>query len=257
MLGFGKRGFRTKISAVSESSVGLVRENNEDHLLADGVLGVYGVADGMGGGADGEKASEIVCAEVATLLRLQPLDFAARMEAVCNAIICSNAAIYDYSTAMKFDQMGSTASLLVLDPEDGSQAAICHIGDSRIYRFRKGAIRLLTQDHSVGAELARRLGTMAECASRSNPLSHVLTRAIGTGKSVSPDWKKLVVEPGDRYLLCTDGVHDVIEDERMLEIVGKGSLAEAKRSLAQAVMEEGAPDNFSFVILDVEGRSAE
>lgn len=253
MFGFGKKNAKPGICAVSESSVGLVRENNEDHLLVDGQHLVYCVADGMGGGADGEKASEIVCAEISMMVRCQPVDFPARMEAACTAVVCSNEAIFDYSQSMGFDQMGTTLSLLVFDPEDSFHAALCHIGDSRIYRFRKGKVAQLTRDHSVGAELGRRLGGL-ELSSRANPLAHVLTRAIGTGKTVCPDWKKLTVEPGDRYLLCTDGVHDVVSDERLLELIGKGSLESAKSALTAEVMKCGAPDNFSFIILDTEGK---
>lgn len=252
MFGFGlKRKCKPRITAVSESAVGLVRENNEDHLLVDGQHLVYCVADGMGGGADGEKASEIVCAEIEMLVRYQPADFASRMEASCAAVVCSNEAIFDYSQAMGFEQMGTTLSLLVFDPEDSSHAALCHVGDSRIYRFRKGKVSQLTRDHSVGAELGRRLGG-ADLANRANPLAHVLTRAIGTGKTVCPDWKKITVEPGDRYLLCTDGVHDVVSDERLLELVANVPLEEAKRALKTEVYDCGAPDNLSFVILDVE-----
>ena len=252
MFGFGlKRKSKPRITAVSESAVGLVRENNEDHLLVDGQHLVYCVADGMGGGADGEKASEIVCAEIEMIVRYQPVDFAARMEDACTAVVCSNEAIFDYSQAMGFDQMGTTLSLLVFDPEDSSHAALCHVGDSRIYRFRKGKVSQLTRDHSVGAELGRRLGG-AELANRANPLAHVLTRAIGTSKTVCPDWKKITVEPGDRYLLCTDGVHDVVSDERLLELVANVPLEAAKRALKTEVYDCGAPDNLSFVILDVE-----
>lgn len=251
MFGFGqKRKSRPRITAVSESAIGLVRENNEDHLLVDDAHTAYCVADGMGGGADGEKASEIVCAEILMLLRYQPEDFAARMEASCNAVICSNEAIWDYSRSMGFEQMGTTLSMLIFDPNDAAHAAICHVGDSRVYRFRDGTVSMLTRDHSVGAELGRRLGYGPEFASRSNPLSHVLTRAIGTAETVSPDWKKISVQPGDRYLLCTDGVHDVVSDERLGELVGKGPLKAAKAALSKEIVDCGAPDNYSFILLE-------
>lgn len=251
MFGFGRKRAVPRVRAVSESAVGKVRDNNEDHVLVDDEHLVYGVADGMGGGACGEKASEIVCAEIAMLVRMQPDDFAARMEASCNAVICSNEAIWDYSRSMGFDQMGTTLSLMIFDHEDATKAAICHIGDSRVYRFRNGEVTALTRDHSVGAELGRRFGGSG-FSSRSNPLSHVLTRAIGTGGTVCPDWRKLSVAPGDRYLICTDGVHDVVSDARLLELVGGGSLEAAKRALSEEVLDCGAPDNYSFVILETE-----
>lgn len=251
IFGFGRKKSKPRITAVRESAVGLVRDNNEDHLMVGNQWFTYCVADGMGGGADGETASEIVCAEIAMLLRLQPDDFASHMESICNAIICSNSAINDYASAMGFDQMGTTASVLAFDPEDYSHAAICHIGDSRIYRFRNGKVTQLTRDHSVGAELSHRFGCSNDLADRENPLAHVLTRAIGTGDAVAPDWKKLTVDIGDRYLLCTDGVHDVVSAERLCELVSKGSLEDAKKALTKEVMDCGAPDNFSFIILDV------
>lgn len=250
MFGILRKRKSPVIRAVSTSDVGLVRENNEDRLMLDDSLLSYCVADGMGGGSDGEKASEIVCAEIRMLLRLQPVEFAARMEAACNAVICSNEAIYEYSKDMGFDQMGTTVSLMIFDPDDVSHAVICHVGDSRVYRFRDGSVQQLTRDHSVGAELGCRLGS--DFADRANPLAHVLTRAIGTGATVSPDWKKLAVNPRDRYLLCTDGVHDVVSEARLLELVGRGSPEDAKRALSEEVRACGAPDNFSFIILDVE-----
>ena len=254
MFGFGKKNTKPRIVAVSESAVGLVRENNEEQVLIDDAHLTYCVADGMGGGADGEKASEIVCAEISMMVRIQPDDFAARMEAVCNAIICSNEAIWDYSQTMGFDQMGTTVAVMLFDPDDMTHAVLGYVGDSRIYRIRRGGITQLSRDHSVGAELRRKCGFGADFASRSNPLSHVLTRAVGTGDTVCPDWKKLLVEPGDRYLLCTDGVNDVVSDESLLKLIGSGSLESAKSALSKEVLKCGAPDNFSFVILEVEGK---
>lgn len=254
MFGFGNKSVRPMVRAVSASEVGLVRSNNEDHLLVDGAHLVYGVADGMGGGAEGEKASELVCAEVSMLVRQQPEDFSARMEAVCNAVISANEAIYDYAKLMGFQQMGTTLSLMMFDPEDASHAVICHIGDSRVYRYRKGEIAMLTRDHSVGAELERRYGAGEGFADRANPLSHILTRAIGTGESVCPEWKKLTVESGDRYLVCTDGVHDVVSNDRMRDLLGQTTLDDALASLTDEVYSCGAPDNFSVVIFDVEGQ---
>lgn len=253
MFGFGRKNPGPRVRAVSGSEVGLIRENNEDNLLVDVERLVFCVADGMGGGAEGEKASAIVCSEVSMMVRQQPVEFAARMEAACNAVVCSNEAIFDYSHRLGLGQMGTTLSLLVFDPEDATQAAICHVGDSRVYRFRNGAVSQLTRDHSVGAELGRRLGCGDELANRANPLAHVLTRAIGTGESVCPEWKKLSVESGDRYLICTDGVHDVVSDARLLELVGGGTLETAREALTEEVYVCGAPDNFSFVILDAEG----
>ena len=251
MFGFGRKKERKLVfSSISHSAVGLVRTNNEDHLLVAPELGVYCVADGMGGGADGEKASQIVCAEIAMLVKCQKPEFAVRMEAACTAVVAANESILDYSKRMGFDQMGTTVSMMMIDPEKPSQAAICHVGDSRIYRFRNRRAEPLTRDHSVAVELGDRLG--ADFTSRSNPLAHVLTRAVGTSEKVCPDWKKITIEAGDRYLFCTDGVHDVVSDGRLEDLLVGLSLEEAKKALITEVAKCGAPDNFSFIILDAE-----
>lgn len=250
MTGFSRKKARPRITAVSASDTGLVRGNNEDHLLVDDEHLVYCVADGMGGGAEGERASELTCAEIAMLVRLQPENLVIRLDAACTAVVCANEAIHDYAKERGFSQMGTTLALLMFDPCDAAHAVICHVGDSRIYRFREGGVFPLTRDHSVGVELARRFGE-SELSARSNPLSHVLTRAIGTGSTVCPDWKRLTLRPGDRYLICTDGVHDVVSDERLLEVLGTGTAEEAKEALLHEVYDCGAPDNLSFIVLDV------
>ena len=241
---------KPRVRAVCESSIGLVRENNEDRFLADGNHLVYCVADGMGGGEQGEKASGLVCAEIAMLLRQQPEDFRARMEAICTAVVCANEAILDYARAMAFSQMGTTLSLLVFDPAVRSRAAVCHVGDSRVYRFRGGAVMPLTSDHTVAAEISRRRGA-GVTPDRANPLAHILTRAIGVTAAVCPDWRLVSVEPRDRFLICSDGVHDVIADDRLSELVSGGTPDEAKGRLVREVLAFGAPDNFTFIILDV------
>ena len=245
-----KKTAKAPLRAVSMTDTGLERGNNEDHLLVRSDLGIFCVADGMGGGADGEKASQIVCAEIAMMVRQQPPEFATRMESVCNAVIDANNAIYDYSKLKGLGQMGTTVSILVFDPDNPLQAAICHVGDSRIYRFRRGELRQLTRDHSVAAEIGRKLGS--EFGDRSNPLAHVLTRAVGTGDKVNPDWKKISVEPGDRYLLCTDGVHDLLDATAIAGFLAIPSAEDVRRAVAAAVVGGGAHDNYSFIIVDVE-----
>ena len=147
--------------------------------------------------------------------------------------------------------MGSTAALLMADPSRPARGAIAHVGDSRIYRWRKGSGKLLTRDHTVGDELGRALVSDSQAAalkSRKNPLSHILTRAVGTGFKVRPDWRKIDLRAGDRYLLCTDGVHDVISDAKVAALLGRAKApADAVKAFAREVISCGAPDNYTLV----------
>ena len=254
MLGFGKRT-GPKVACVTASETGLVRKDNQDSLFVDAARTVFCVADGMGGGSEGATASRFVCEEVEKAVA-SATDFAARARAVDAAIGAANARILAYAEEKRFRQMGSTLAVLLIDPEDGRRAAICHIGDSRVYRVRRGSAELLTHDHTVGGQLGdMSKGVLAAgFKSRTNPLAHVLTRAIGATDRVEGDWKEVDVADGDRFLICSDGVHDVVSDARIGSILsGSNSLAVASRHLADEVVRNGAPDNFSYVMVEFGG----
>ena len=249
----GARGPAPGLSVVKASETGLVRKENQDSLLADSALNVFCVADGMGGGAEGARASAIVCDCIRRNLADAGDGFVNRMEAVAIAIADANSSIFSYSKSRGYKQMGSTAAALVFEGEKSARAALCYVGDSRIYRFRRGLASPLTRDHSVGVELGSMAGaSMAESFfSRANPLSHVLTRSVGTDSEVRPDWHKVDVRKGDRFLICSDGVHDVISDSRLGFLIGYGELEKARERLEAEIVKCGAPDNYSFIILEV------
>lgn len=237
------------------SETGAVRKENEDHVFVDGANTLFCVADGMGGGSEGARASEIVCEELA---KVASGDFAARIESVDAAIAAANARILRYAREKGFKQMGSTVALLAVDPADVCRAAICHVGDSRVYRVRGGTAELLTADHTIGGQLsAFAKGRQAdELKNRANPLAHVLTRAIGVEPKVSADWRKIDVRDGDLFLVCSDGVHDVISDAQVGEILSAAlDLDAAVKALSAQVVACGAPDNYSFVIVRFGGAS--
>lgn len=254
MFGFRSRT-NHKVACVTASERGLVRKDNQDSLFVDAAKTFFCVADGMGGGAEGGTASRFVCEEVEKAVA-SASGFAARLRAVDAAIVAANARILAYAAEKRFRQMGSTLAVLLIDPEDGRRAAICHIGDSRIYRVRGGSAELLTHDHTVGGELsAFATGRQAvSLKSRMNPLSHILTRAIGVGEVVSGEWRKLGVEDGDRYLVCSDGVHDVVSDSLVGEILTvERSLKSASKRLDEVIVRNGAPDNYTYVIIETGG----
>ncbi len=230
---------------------GLVRAENQDAYLMDREEFFLAVADGMGGGADGALASAWICEEFTKLLELPPVSFRERLAKAGAALAAANTRIRAYMKERGIKMMGSTAALLMADPSRPARGAIAHVGDSRIYRWRKGMGVQLTRDHTVGDELGRAHVNTADAEalkSRKNPLSHILTRAVGTGFRVRPDWRKIDLRAGDRYLLCTDGVHDVLNDAQVAALLGRAKTpADAVKAFAREVIARGAPDNYTLV----------
>lgn len=224
---------------VAVSETGLVREDNQDHVLADPERGVFAVADGMGGGSEGALASAIVCEELA---KVNEDRFKARLEAVEQAIGDANRRIYFYATEKRYAQMGSTVAALVADKNDYTRAAIAHVGDSRVYRLHAGNLKLLTVDHTLGAKLGK---------GRENPLAHLLTKVVGGSLSVFATWAKIDLCAGDRFLICSDGVHDLISDDELGQFLsGYEDLLVLKKVLSDVILSRGAHDNYSFVLID-------
>ena len=253
MFGFLNRKRLTTV-CVTASETGLVRKDNQDSVFVDGTKTVFCVADGMGGGSDGATASRFVCEEIAKSVGVGT--FSERLKATAAAIAAANDRIRTYARERNFKQMGSTVAVLLLNSADNRNAAICHVGDSRIYRIRGRKAELLTHDHTIGGQLGDLTKGIAAAGfkSRTNPLAHVLTRAIGATDGVEGDWKKINVADGDRFLICSDGVHDVVSDARIGSILsGSNSLAVASRHLADEVVRNGAPDNFSYVMVEFGG----
>ena len=253
MFGFGKKK-RLKAVCVTASETGLVRKDNQDSVFVDRAKTVFCVADGMGGGSEGATASRFVCEEIAKIADAET--FSKRLKAAEAAIAAANDRIRAYARERDFKQMGSTMAVLLLDLSDKRRAAICHVGDSRIYRIRRRTAELLTRDHTIGRQLGELTKgiTAAGFKSRTNPLAHVLTRAIGAADRVEGDWKKIDIANGDRFLICSDGVHDVVSDARIGSILsGPDDLAAASRNLTDEIVRGGAPDNFSYVMVEFGG----
>jgi len=254
VFGFLKKKAALGLKSVFVSETGLVRPDNQDHVYADAEARIFCVADGMGGGAEGARASGIVCRHVRAAklgAAMRPLDDV--RASVDAAIAAAHAEIRTYSRERGFEQMGSTAAIVVFDGFDLKHAAVCHVGDSRVYRIRRGMVEALTRDHTVGSACAEFAGKNASAfRDRKNPLAHVLTRAIGvTEGMVRADWRTVDIQSGDRFVICSDGVHDVITDARLAVFAGGGTLESAKKRLAQEVVAKGAPDNYSFVMVEV------
>lgn len=238
------------------SDRGLVRKANEDSFLERTEDGFFCVSDGMGGGACGALASRWICETfAATIDAEQGSAFEIKQFALVRELQKVNDRIRQYAREQGYRTMGATVVLMLVDDADPARALLCNAGDSRVYRLRTAKLSLLTRDHTVGNELGRALSEnaaaqAADLQSRHNPLTHILTRAIGTEMRARPDLSEIEVKRGDRYLLCSDGVHDMLEHEEIQTLLkAAASPAEAVESLATAVRKAGAADNYTMICI--------
>ena len=232
MFGFGlrKKLEPPPLEAVFVSESGLVCEDNQDNVLVAPHRGVFCVADGMGGGAEGGKASDVVCRELKMTTHVAEPEFSSLVTAAQNALVDANYEIFAYARERGFAHMGSTAAILVFDPAERTRAAAIHVGDSRVYRIRRGLAERLTRDHRVVG-------------------GNTLTRAVGAAPTVRCDIRETDVRPGDRFVVCSDGVSGVMSDARLAVFASGGSIETAAERLAAEVVKAGAPDNYSFVLV--------
>lgn len=223
---------------------GLIRPDNEDAFLVDTGKGILAVADGMGGHQAGEVASFLALKALAEKLKEEATeDPLARLLA---AVHFANEVVYRSSCQRpELSGMGTTLTAAWVV---GSQAFLAHVGDSRAYLFRGGQLEVLTYDHSYVGELVRSGDLTAEQA-RLHPHRNILTRALGTEAEVIVDTRVVGLHTGDRLLLCTDGLLEVVKDEEIAEVLTlKTDLKEAVQSLVRLALERGGPDNVTVVL---------
>ena len=249
----GRRKFKVDVAYTSER--GLVRKENQDHVVSDPKTLVFCVADGMGGGDAGGEASDIVCRSVDSVLH-DYASFADRVRLVDDAIRRADGDIRSVAASAGYRQMGSTAAVLV---SDGRRiAAVGNVGDSRVYRMRAGRLQQITRDHTMAEELLSHRpaqGAKPLADIRYLALSHVLTRAVGVGQEpLKVDWHKIDVVDGDVLLLCSDGVHGSVPHPTLLGAVqAGGSAREIVDRIAAMVVESGARDNYSAIVVKIGG----
>ncbi len=233
-------------TAAAVTDRGRKRPSNEDAFGFSVENGIFLVADGMGGAAAGEVASSLAVDEVLTRMSNR----ASAMEpeiAAEQAILAANQTIYSRAQQnVKLSGMGTTlVALLAMD----RNVWVLNIGDSRGYRLREGHLQQLTLDHSL-VEEQMRLGRMtAEEAARS-PLKNVITRALGTQSQVSPDIFALDVEPGDLFLLCSDGLTRELTDSQIELLLGADlPLEDLCARLVAAAKKAGGRDNITCLLV--------
>ena len=242
------------LSVAARTDVGMIRAGNEDAFFADAneQRGVFIVADGMGGHAAGEVASEmavqIVTRELSSVTSLMGDEPTARVAA---ALQLANKAIYERTLAEVDKQgMGTTASVLLLG---GARYLIGQVGDSRIYMLRNGVLHQVTKDHSYVQEQVD-AGYLTPEQARYHPYSNVITRCVGAGDSVEPDTYAGQVLMGDLFLVASDGLTGMVDDRRIAQLLlARTTPARMVENLIREANGRGGLDNITAIVVQIVG----
>jgi PPM family protein phosphatase len=248
------------------SDPGLKRTSNEDSYSTRPDVGLFVVADGMGGHVAGEVASRVAVEAIEAFIhetagadknRTWPFPFDPTVSLEANRLRAAfRLANRKIASAIADSQdlrgMATTASAVLLGPQG---ASVAHVGDSRVYVLRSGKLEQITHDHSWVEEQVR-AGTLTPTAARQHPWRNVVTRALSGGEDPEVDVTDIVPRPGERYLLCSDGLFTVVPDGRIAELLGdmKGPLDAISAALVAAANDAGGPDNITALILQIDAR---
>ena len=233
--------------------IGRKRDNDEDAFFChkgDG-MGLYAVADGMGGHAKGELASKrAIETAQASLPDLQPLEGEALAARLAQIVRDADAAI---AAAAQEDLssygMGTTLTLLAARH---STLHIAHVGDSRAYRLCDGALEQLTEDHTEVQKLVD-LGHLSKADAATSPFRNRLTQAVGLGRALEVFTRTEPLQPGDRLLLCSDGLHDMLSEKKIATLLGGDAAPETLcQTLIDAANAAGGKDNITALVILVE-----
>jgi protein phosphatase len=242
------------------TDTGRKRSNNEDAFLVAEKLGLYAVADGIGGNEGGEAASRIAVEMLGTAVpdllgdkeRTPPADRPRNSDpetfALQQAFVLANRGIRQEQAAdRRLSTMGTTLTSLLLS---GNRAFIGHIGDSRAYLLRSGKLKQLTQDHSVVAEQVR-AGTLKREQVRTSAHRHVITRALGIADDINPEFMVHMVKQNDTLLLCSDGLTEMLDDPAIGKLLAGCPPRESVPKLVKAANDRGGVDNITVVVVRI------
>jgi len=244
------------------TDVGKKRSRNEDSFLLNEELSLFTVADGMGGHTGGELASRMAVTTIEEVLKNLTSDPEATVISGVNteetdlgdrlryAIEVASGKIYDQAL---YDQtlkgMGTTTVAALFDE---GQVYIANVGDSRAYLFHANKLSQITTDHSLVTEQLK-AGIIKESEVKGHKLKNIITRSVGYQDQVEIDLKKVDVHMGDKLLLCSDGLSNMLEDKNIEEIVIHNNPKEACQKLVEMANEKGGEDNITVVVIEVTG----
>ncbi|MBI3892925.1 MAG: Stp1/IreP family PP2C-type Ser/Thr phosphatase [Candidatus Wallbacteria bacterium] len=249
------------VTFVSRTDIGLMRKQNEDNFYvpsaeqANGAAPqLFAVADGMGGHRGGKMASQLAVDTLASSYATAQPDASAEIRIV-KAVQDANLKVFETSaTVPEFFGMGTTlTSLVVL----GSEAIVGHVGDSRLYHFSRGRLTQVTLDHSLVAQAVRE-GILTPEQARIHPQRNIITKALGTRSDIEVDTAHVALDAGDLLLLSSDGLHGLVEDDELKEIMEahQRDLEQLSQELVQAALDHGGSDNVTVVLIRYDGEGA-
>jgi serine/threonine protein phosphatase PrpC len=244
------------LDVASLSDAGTSRDHNEDScgsFLESGACAVVAVADGVSSSLGGEVASQMAIEVLLRAYREEPAGAAAGSR-LYRAVQQANIEIHDRSLVVP-ELRGMATTLTAVAVDRGELTAV-HVGDSRLYLVRDGAITQLTKDHTVAAEKAR-FGLMSEERARAHPDRCVLTRSVGRELIVSRDRLSRPLARGDVLVLCSDGLHTVLDDPEIARLAAAPSAAGACAALVGAANARGTPDNVTAAVVRIVGEPPE
>ena len=252
-----------RVSFGSGTDKGLRRSTNEDCFSAREDLRLFVVADGMGGHAAGEIASQAAVEGIVAFVEATqnmspdqtwPVPYDPEQTANANRLragfrMGNREIAAKIAASSDLRGMATTAVAVLLD---GGTGTLAHVGDSRAYRLRNGQLDRLTRDHSWVEEQVR-AGALSETAARQHPWRNIVTRALSGSEDLEVDITEVALEPGDRLLLCSDGVFAVLTDDQIGDVLrGEHDLDSLCHALIQGANDGGGPDNVTAVALDVD-----
>ena len=252
-----------RVSSASATDKGLRRSTNEDRFSAREDLSLFVVADGMGGHAAGEVASQAAVDGIVAFVEATqtmspdqtwPVPFDHEQSANANRLragfrMGNRQLAARIAASSELRGMATTAVAVLID---GGTGTVAHVGDSRVYRLRDGQLERLTRDHSWVEEQIG-VGALSETAARQHPWRNIVTRALSGSEDREVDIHEISLKSGDRLLLCSDGVFNVLSDDQISEVLQrKTDLERLCHALIQGANDGGGPDNVTAVVLEVD-----
>lgn len=249
-----------RIFSAAETDVGRVREHNEDAHLVVEDMGLYAVADGMGGHLGGRTASRLAVDTLSKTVEenrqaildgavVMPLESSPVPRLLADAVRAACAAIYDAAQHdPELQGMGTTVTTVLVQ---GARAFVAHVGDSRCYLQREDRIIQITDDHSLVNEQIK-AGLISRDQARRSRLKNIITRSVGFEKDVAVDTFALPIQNGDRFLMCSDGLANFVDDTEIGIALATLPLQDVPKAMIDLANERGGDDNITVVCIAAE-----